>query len=231
MVLRGMGLKTGKEYVESLKKFKPRIYINGRRVENLLENSVLKTIVKANARVYDLAHEEAYRELMTAYSKHVNDIVSRTVHICGSIEDLEKKNEMARLLASTLGTCNYRCTGCDALNTLASVTYEMDLKLGTSYHERFLNFLRKVQAEDLACTGGLTDVKGDRGKRPKDQDPDMYLRIVDKRDDGIIVRGAKICQSGAAAHETLILPGMTFRKGEEEYAVAFAVPNGAEGLT
>ena len=227
-----MVLKTGEEYIESVRRLSPRIYINGEKVDSILGNPILETMVKANAKVYDLAHQEPYREIMTAHSDYIGELVNRTVHICKSVEDLKKKNEMARLVASLLGTCNYRCTGCDALNTLASVTYEMDAKLGTSYHKRFLEFLKRVQTEDLACTGGLTDVKGDRSKRPKEQDPDVCLRVVDKRDDGIIVRGAKVCQSGAAvAHENIILPGMTFRKGEEEYAVAFAVPNGAKGLT
>jgi len=60
----------------------------------------------------------------------------------------------------------------------------------------------------------------------------MYVRVVEKRDDGIIVRGAKMHQSGAiAAHEHVVIPGTAFRKGEEEYAVAFAIPSGSKGVT
>lgn len=139
---------------------------------------------------------------------------------------------MAILTSRVLSTCNYRCPGCDALNALASVTYEMDKTLGTNYRERFMKYLTWLQKNDLAVSGSLTDPKGDRSKRPKEQDPDMYLRVVEKGDDGIVVRDARLHQSGCiTAHEHVIIPGVTFREDGEEYAVAFAVPNGAKGIT
>jgi len=225
-------LRTPEEYLERVRQLKPRVYLNGRRVESILENPVTRTIVEAVAKIYEITLDPKYREVMTAYSPYINDVVSRCVHISRSREDLEKRVEMAILTSRVLGTCNYRCVACDALHALASVTYEMDRKLGTKYHERFIAYLKWVQRNDIACSGALTDVKGDRSKRPGEQDPDLYLHVVERRDDGIVVRGAKIHQSGAiAAEETIVIPGTTFRKGEEDYAVAFAVPNGAKGLT
>ena len=225
-------LKTAPEYIESVRELKPRVYLNGRRVDSILENPVTKTVVDSMAKVYEMTQDPAYQNVMTAYSPLIKDRISRCVHIFRSKEDLEKRVEMAILTSQVLGTCNYRCPACDGFNALASVTYEMDKKLGASYNKRFLEYLRWVQANDIACNGSLTDVKGDRSKRPKEQDPDMYLRVVEKEDDGIVVRGARIHQSGAiAAEEAIILPGVTFRKGEEEYAIAFAVPNGTKGLT
>jgi len=225
-------LRMPAEYLESVKRLRPRVYLNGRRVDSILENPVTKTVVDSIAKVYEMAQDPAYKDVMTAHSPFIEDTISRCVHIFRSREDLEKRVEMAILTSRVLGTCNYRCPACDGLNALASVTYEMDKKLGTDYNKRFTAYLRWVQRNDIACSGSLTDVKGDRSKRPKEQDPDMYLRVVEKRDDGIIVRGARIHQSGAiATEETIVLPGVTFRRGEEEYAVAFAVPNGAKGLT
>jgi 4-hydroxybutyryl-CoA dehydratase/vinylacetyl-CoA-Delta-isomerase len=218
--------------MESLKQLNPRVYLNGERVNSIVDNPVTKTVVEAMAKIYDMAHDVRFENIMTAYSPYINEKISRCVHISQNIQDIEKRVEMAILTSQVLGTCNYRCPGCDALNTLMSVTYEMDKKLGTTYNKRFVEYLKWVQRNDLACSGSLTDVKGDRSKGPKEQDPDMYLRVVEKRDDGIVVRGARICQSGSiAAHEHIILPGKTFRHGEEEYAVAFAIPNGAKGLT
>lgn len=78
----------------------------------------------------------------------------------------------------------------------------------------------------------MTDTKGDRAKRILEGDPDMYVHVVQRRKDGIVVRGAKLHQSGAfAAHQTVVIPGGALRKGEEDYAVAFAVPNSAPGIT
>ncbi|MEM3628055.1 MAG: 4-hydroxyphenylacetate 3-hydroxylase N-terminal domain-containing protein [Candidatus Bathyarchaeia archaeon] len=225
-------MKTAGEYIESIKQLNPRVYLNGEKVISITTNPVTKSVVEAIAKIYDMTKNPNFEGIMAAQSPYTGEQVSRCVHIPRNMQDLEKKVEMAILTSQTLGTCNYRCTGADALTTLASVTYEMDKKLGTEYNKRFLKYLKWVQRNDLACTGSLTDVKGDRSKRPKEQDPDMHIRVVEKRDKGIIVRGARIHQSGAiAAHEHIIIPGATFRQTEEEYAVAFAIPNGAKGLT
>ena len=79
----------------------------------------------------------------------------------------------------------------------------------------------------------MTDVKGDRGRRPADQaDPDMYLHVVERRADGIVVRGAKAHQTGAVfSHEIVVLPTAALRPQEADYAVAFAVPVDTPGIT
>jgi 4-hydroxybutyryl-CoA dehydratase/vinylacetyl-CoA-Delta-isomerase len=108
----------------------------------------------------------------------------------------------------------------------------MDKDTGTEYYKRFTEYLKYAQREDLVVSGSVTDTKGDRSKRPLDQDPDSYVHVVEKKSDGIIVSGAKQHATGAyAADESLILPGLSCRKGEEDYALAFAIPNGAEGIT
>ena len=118
------------------------------------------------------------------------------------------------------------------LNGLASTVWEVDKDKGTSYYARLMEHLKYLQQNDLAMSGGMTDVKGDRSKRPAEQDPDMYVHVVERRSDGIVVRGAKQHQSGAyAADETLVLPGLACHRGEEDYAVAFAVANGSDGLS
>ena len=64
------------------------------------------------------------------------------------------------------------------------------------------------------------DVKGDRSKGPSQQsDPDMYVHIVEKRSDGIVIRGAKAHQSCAiVADWHLVVPYVSAQKGEENYA-------------
>jgi len=202
-------------------------------VNNLFENPVTKSVIEATAKVYDLALQPELREVMTAFSPLIGEEVNRSLHINSSIEDLEKRAAMALLTAQKIGTCNYRCVGCDAINTLASVTWEMDRDLGTEYSHRLKAYLKHLQKNDLACSGAMTDAKGDRSKRPLEQeDQDAYLHISEKRKDGIVVRGAKVNQSGAiVANETIVIPGQGLKRGEEAFAVAFAVPNGAEGIT
>jgi len=228
-----MALKTSQEYLESVKKLTPKVYVGGKWVSSLLDHPVTRSMVMANAAIYDLAQDETHRSVMVAASHLSGEPINRNLHVNRSNHDLDMRQEMALLTSQTVGTCNYRCVGCDALNGLASTTWEMDRSLGTNYNERFNSWLAGIQKEDLAVSGAITDAKGDRKKRPSQQDdPDVYIHIVEKRSDGIVVRGAKVSQSGAiGAHETLVLPGGALKEGEEDFAVAFAVKNGSPGLT
>jgi 4-hydroxybutyryl-CoA dehydratase/vinylacetyl-CoA-Delta-isomerase len=125
-----------------------------------------------------------------------------------------------------------RCTGLDALNATAITTYNIDRKYGTEYNKRFMTYLKYLQDNDLVCYTGVTDVKGDRSLRPAEQpDPDMYLRVVEERKDGIVVRGAKGHQSGSLnAHEVLVAPGREMREADRDYAISFALPNDTPGI-
>ncbi|MGQ9694667.1 MAG: 4-hydroxyphenylacetate 3-hydroxylase N-terminal domain-containing protein [Thermodesulfobacteriota bacterium] len=226
-----MALKAPEEYKKSIRQLKVNAYLDGRKVENLLENAVTRSVIEATAKIYELALDPEHEQVMTAISHLTGEKINRNLHVNQSAQDLEKRAEMALLTSQTLGTCNYRCVGCDAINALASVTLEMDQKKGTSYAQRFRAFLERVQKDDLAVSGAVTDAKGDRSKRILEGDPDMYVHIVAKKSDGIIVRGAKLHQSGAfCAQETVVIPGGALRKGEENYAVAFSIPNSAPGI-
>jgi 4-hydroxybutyryl-CoA dehydratase/vinylacetyl-CoA-Delta-isomerase len=228
-----MALKTAKEYLDSINKMKPRVYCGGKWVKNLLKNPVTKSMVMANSAIYGLAEDPACKEVMVATSHLTGEPVNRNLHVARSIHDLDMRQEMALLTSQTVGTCNYRCVGCDALNSLASTTWEMDRDLGTKYNESFNKWLAYAQANDLAVSGAITDAKGDRKKRPSQQDDiDTYVHLVEKRDDGIVVRGIKVSQSGAiGSHETLVLPGGSLKEGEEKFALAFAVQNSVPGLS
>jgi 4-hydroxybutyryl-CoA dehydratase/vinylacetyl-CoA-Delta-isomerase len=120
----------------------------------------------------------------------------------------------------------------DAINAVDSVTFEMDQKLGTEYHQRFTRFLKMVQTEDLTVDGAMTDPKGDRGLAPHEQaDPDLFVHVVEKRPDGIVVRGAKCHQTGALnSHWILIMPTISMGKDDADYAVSFVAPADAEGI-
>ncbi|MEN6462065.1 MAG: 4-hydroxyphenylacetate 3-hydroxylase N-terminal domain-containing protein, partial [Syntrophomonas sp.] len=193
-----MPMKTAAEYIESVKSLTPKVYVAGKRVENMLENATTLSVIRATAKIYELAEEPKYKEIMVATSHLTGEPINRNLNVARSNYDLDMRAEMALLTSQMLGTCNYRCVGCDTLNALASSTWEMDQEMGTDYNQRLNTYLKWVQDNDLACSGAITDPKGDRFKRPSEQeDPDMHLRVVEKREDGIIVRGAKVSQSGA----------------------------------
>ncbi|MCL0093875.1 hypothetical protein M1O53_02700 [Dehalococcoidia bacterium] len=228
-----MALMAPEQFEESLKEIEPRVFMNGKRVENILENRNTRTVVEANKASYSWALDPRYRDIMTCYSPLIDDVVNRYTYVSASIEDLVRKAEAGTFTAEMLGTCIYRCVGYDAFHSLAGTTWEMDKDLGTEYYPRFMEYLKMVQTEDLSVAGALTEPRGARSKKTLDwEDPYLSLKIVDKNKDGIVVRGAKINISGAyASHELVVLPQAAHFKGEEDYAVAFATPVDAEGIT
>ena len=174
----------------------------------------------------DLAHEEEYKDLMTAKSNLTGEVVNRFAHLHQNTDDLKKKVKMQRLCGQKTASCFQRCVGMDAFNAVYSTTFEVDEKYGTKYHENFVKYLKFVQEKDLTVDGAMTDPKGDRGLAPHAQkDPDLYLRIVERRDDGIVVKGAKAHQTGSInSHEHIIMPTVAMGEADKDYAVSFACP-------
>jgi len=227
-----MTVLSADEYRDRVAKLTPNLYVGGERLQGLEDHPVPRSVVEATARVYEMTMEPAYEDLMTAESHLTGETISRSLHIHQNRDDIEKRLLMARLCSQKLGTCNYRCPGNEMLPALDATTWEIDQDKGTEYHERFNRFLKYLQQDDLVVSGSVTDPKGDRSKRPLEQDPDVYIHVVERGPEGIVINGAKQHATGAyAADETLVLPGLSCRKGEEDYAVAFAVPNGTEGMS
>ena len=227
-----MALKTKGQYYQSLQKLHPTTYILGQKVDNPYEHPLIKPMVAGVAKTYDLAREPEGRKYLVAKSKLISEEVTRFVKFYESPDDLLAKVRMLKFLAQRIGTCFMRCTGMDAINAVAIEVYNCDQKYVTNYWKRLLNFVKHMQKNDLVVFSGVTDVKGDRSRRPSQQkDPDMYLHVVDKNNDGIVVRGAKIHQTGSlCAHWGLIVPTREMHESDKEYAVCFAVPVDAEGM-
>ncbi len=227
-----MAIKTAEQYYESLKDLHPTAYILGQKVENVHEHPLIKHMTAAVARTYELENDPEGKKHLVTNSKLINEEVSRFVSFYESPDDLLAKVRMLKFIAQRIGGCYMRCTGMDGLNSVAIEVYNCDQKHGTKYWDRLMNFVKLVQSNDLVVFSGVTDVKGDRALRPSQQkDPDMYLHIVDKNNDGIVVRGAKIHQTGSlCAHWGLIIPTREMREADKDYAVCFAVPTDVEGL-
>ena len=223
-------MRTFEEYQKQLAKLKPNIHIGGEKVGRTDERFQGGTrIIKET---YDRAQDPRYEDLCTATSHLTGEKINRFTHVHRSIDDLLKKQEMTRVLCHLCGGCIQRCMGIDAINALDVVTYEIDQATGSDYHARFEKYLRYFQENDLVASCAQTDVKGDRMKRPHEQeDPDMYLRIVENRSDGMVVRGAKNCITNTAyADEIIAIPTRFMTERDGDYAVAFAVPSDWDGV-
>lgn len=225
-------MKTAQQYEDSLRKMNFKVYVQGELVDNPVDHPIIRPSMNSVKMTYALAEDPQYQDLMSATSHLTGKKINRFCHLHQSTEDLVKKVKMQRLLGQKTAACFQRCVGMDAINAVDSVTYEMDQKLGTEYHQRFTAFLMKMQEEDWIVDGAMTDPKGDRGLAPSQQaDPDLYLHVVEDRTDGIVVRGAKAHQTGAInSHWILVMPTIAMGKEDADYALSFAAPADAEGI-
>jgi 4-hydroxybutyryl-CoA dehydratase/vinylacetyl-CoA-Delta-isomerase len=229
-----MALKTAEEFKESLRKMRPNIHKFGKLIEDVTTHPATKWTVEGHAQIYKAQLDPKYQGLVTTTSNFTKEKISRYLSIIESPEDMIANLKMKRLFFNLTGTCTGgRCVGWNCINAMWATTYDMDKDLGTDYHQRLKKWLTQAQKDDITISGALTDPKGDRTKSPSQQDdPDMSLHLVEKKEDGIVVRGAKVMICGvAAANEIFVLPGSGYAEADKDYALSFVIPRDIEGLT
>lgn len=227
-----MGLKTMEEYYASIQDGR-EVYLDGERVADVTTHPVLKDLAAYAAADYELALDPRYQDLVTdvlpdGERVHFTFISPRTK------EDLIRRRKVIQLTTRALGgPGGAKFTGIDGINGVNLASKRIDQKLGTDYSSRVEAFRRHCMDIDAAVAVAMTDVKGDRSLRPHKQQghQDYYLRIVDRSDEGIVIRGAKAHISHApAVNEIVVLPCRAMSRNDAEYAVACAVPANAKGL-
>jgi aromatic ring hydroxylase len=225
-------MRTKEQYIDGLRKMRRNLYMNGEKIGRTDE--VQMGTINTIGLTFDYAAMPEYQGLYTATSHLTGETINRFTHIHHSKKDLHKKQDMTRALCQVAGGCIQRCMGVDAANALYHVSYEADRQNhgATEYHKNFCTWLERFQREDLVGCCAQTDVKGDRVKRPSQQkDLDMYVHVVERKSDGIVVRGAKVHNSEASvADEILVVPTRALRPEEKDWAVAFAIPADWEGV-
>lgn len=223
-------LITSEEWIERQLKMRKNIYMGGELVGR--DHPLIIPGRNVIAMTYDMAQNPKYEGIVTAKSHLDGTVVNRWCNLHMTREDLLTKQKSTRTGIHNCGFCMQRCMGNDGLNALCIVTKELDEKHNTEYHERFTQFLRYFQKNDITSALAQTDFKGDRTKRPADQaDPDLYLRVVERKKEGIVVRGAKVHITMAPyTDEIIVLPTRAMRAEEKDYAVAFAIPADHKGV-
>lgn len=219
-----MPIRSGAEYIESLRGRKLKVHLFGELVPEPVDHPLIRPSINAVAATYDLAVSEP--ELASAPSSISGTTVNRFLHVTESKDDVVLQNRMQRKLGQLTGTCFQRCVGMDALNALWSVTFDIDEAHQTHYHVRLRDFVKHVQTENLVIGGAMTDPKGDRGKGPSEQeDPDLFVHVVERRPDGVVIRGAKAHQTGCInSHWIVVMPTMRLGAADNDYAVVAAIP-------
>ncbi len=224
-------IKTSEDYINSLRGRKLKVYLFGELVEDIVEHPMIRPSINAVAETYDLAQREP--ELAGAVSHLTGERVNRFLNIAMNRDDVVLQNKMQRRLGQLTGTCFQRCVGMDALNSLYSVTFEIDEKFQTAYHEQLKTFIADVQRQNLVIGGAMTDVKGDRSLAPHEQaDPDLFVHITKRTDEGVFITGAKAHQTGCLnSHWLIVMPTMRLTENDKDYAIVGAIPVDAGGIT
>ncbi|MGN6309238.1 MAG: 4-hydroxyphenylacetate 3-hydroxylase family protein [Xanthobacteraceae bacterium] len=224
-------IATGDDYIRSLASRSIDLYMFGKLVADPTNHPMIRPSMNALKATYDLASEDP--DLATAESPLIGKRVNRFLHIVESPNDLVMKNRMQRRMGQITGTCFQRCAGLDTLSVLHSITYDIDCKYGTNYHERYIEFLKLAQENNIILGAGMTDPKGDRSKRPSEQvDPDLFMHVTRRTNDGVYVKGAKAHMTGGFnSHWICVMPTMNLTDRDRDYAVVGVVPADAKGLT
>ena len=221
----------GKSYIESIRNRHLSVYLFGKKISEPVDHDMIRPSINAIAKTYDLAVSDP--ELASVISPFTGERVSRFLHVCTSSKDLVLQNKMQRKLGQLTGTCFQRCVGMDAFNSLYSVTFEMDDRNGTNYHQKLITFLTLMHKYNFVLGGAMTDVKGDRSLGPSQQvDPDMFVHVTKRTSKGVYISGAKAHQTGCInSHWLMIMPTMRLLEEDKQYAIVGAVPVSSKGIT
>jgi 4-hydroxybutyryl-CoA dehydratase / vinylacetyl-CoA-Delta-isomerase len=225
-------LMSADAYRESLRRFRPVVYVDGDRIDSVVDEPRLAPGVAAVAKTYEMALRSDLAPVMQAKVPGYEAPVNRMIALTTTSADLLNKLEAVRLVCQETG-CAQRYLVGDALNALHQGTFEADAANGSEYHARLADYMRHVYDNDLTFGIAMTDAKGDRSLRPSQQrNPDAYVHIVERNSRGIVISGTKAIVTGAPyMHELLVLPGRAMTENDRDFAVACAVPIDAPGLT
>jgi 4-hydroxybutyryl-CoA dehydratase/vinylacetyl-CoA-Delta-isomerase len=226
-------VKTKEQYEESIRDLNFLVYMWGKKGKYFADNPIISPSVNALSMTYEMAHNSEYVDIMTATSHITGKKINRFNHIYQCIDDLIKKDRLNKLFNGNNGSSIHRSIGTNALNALSLTTHEIDEKYGTGYHMRFQKYLKYVHDNDLTCNGAMTDPQ-ERNYLPTERPntDDLLMHVVEKREEGIIVRGTKVSEIDALnSHEIIIVPTSSFGKNKKKYAISFALPSDTEGIT
>ena len=235
---RQASLMSGQDFRESLRRYQPNVFVDGRKVASVMDERAFQPGINAIALTYDYAHKPEYAPIMTAVQHTSGKLVNRLTHINTSSGDLLNKLEAVRLICQETG-CAQRYLTHDAMNAIGQVSARIDDAQGSTENTaRFTDYLHRVQAQDLTLGVAMTDAKGDRSKRPHQQaNVDTYVHVVERNavvngQRGIVISGTKAIVTGAPyMHELLVMPCRNMGEADADFAVCCAVPIDAPGLT
>lgn len=225
-------LQDPEKYVKSLNDGRS-VFYRGKKIDDVASHGVLRVPVNHARRFFELRKDDALRKSLIFGDPKMGE-VSGFFKIPRDGADLWYRSSIIQeTTRRSNGLFNIaQAIGTDAINALLVVSKKLDADKNEGYFEKVRKYYEYAASNDLSLATAQTDVKGDRMKRPHEQDdPDMYLRVVDETDEGIVVNGAKVhTTQSVAANEIIFLPYRAMMEQDKDYAVAFSIPVNTKGL-
>lgn len=229
-----MALKSPEAFIESLRDDR-RIHMNGKWIADVTSAPRLKEAARHSALTYQMGQDPDLKKHVVSTCPETGEEIAAFYRMPQTAGDLLARCDAIYQVSRYGGGFIpfVKEIGTDAIFSLRMIAPQVDRKFGTNYAQRVKAYHHYAQANDLALAGAVTDPKGDRNKKPHEQEnPEVFLRVVEKREDGIVVEGAKChITSSPVSNELVVLPTRNLGAEDSEYAVAFAIPANAPGIT
>ncbi|MGX4668764.1 4-hydroxyphenylacetate 3-hydroxylase family protein [Cerasibacillus sp. JNUCC 74] len=228
-----MSIRTGKQYLESLRNRKTNVWLNGERMDNIVDHPYFSQPIKEIAKLYDMQHNHEYQDKITHICEETDTRVSNAFLIPAKKEHLQMRRQLYELWAeSTFGLMGRTPDSLNSVITGMAANHLFFRKYGNEYGDNIINYFKYIRDHDLFLTHAIVNPQNDRRKTSYEQEHEFtHLGVVKETDEGLIVRGAKMLATLAPIVDEIIIytyPG--FRPGDEKYAVAFALPIDTPGL-
>jgi 4-hydroxyphenylacetate 3-monooxygenase len=225
-------IRTGDEYRESIRDGR-EVWIDGQRVQDVASHPAFKPIVDARARIYDLAHADATREVMSYVNEEIGERCPVGPKLPLTKADWYAKRAAVDTALDDLGGIVTR-VGDETVGEMWSLYDGQDVlnEIDPAFSDHIRHHVEYAALADPFHVSGNTDPKGDRARRPQDQDPDVLLHVVSESKNGIVVRGAKFETAAAYANQAFIKPTIGDWGDAElsDYALGFLADMAAPGI-
>jgi 4-hydroxyphenylacetate 3-monooxygenase len=225
-------IRTGAEYRDSIRDGR-EVWIDGERVEDVTAHPAFRPIVDVRARIYDMAHEPGTRDVMTYVDPGSGERCAIGPRLPTSKEDWTAKRRAVDAVLDDIGGVVTR-VGDETVGEMWALFDGQDVlaEIDPRFSENIRAHVQRAATLDPFHVSANTDPKGDRARRPQDQDPDVLLHVVRETDSGIVVRGAKFETAAAYANQAFVKPTIGDWGNDElsDYAVGFIVRMGARGI-
>jgi 4-hydroxyphenylacetate 3-monooxygenase len=223
-------IRTGKDYRDSIRDGR-EVHMNGERIRDVATHPAFKPVIDIRARIYDMAHEPKLQDLMTFEENGERSPIGLKLPF--SPKDWEDKRKAVDAVMWDIGGIVTR-VGDETIGEMWSLWDGKDIlnEIDPRFARNIENHIHRAIKLDPFHVSANTDPKGDRSKRPQEQDPDMLVHVVKETDAGIIIRGAKYETAAAYANQAFLKPTIANWGDSKlsEYALGCIVKMDAPGV-